>query len=48
MNALLIAHLAGGLVAIRTGALAIPPRKGGFRHALAGISLFGSTALRTE
>ena len=28
MNALLIAHLADGLVAILTGALAIPPRKG--------------------
>jgi hypothetical protein len=48
MNALLIAHLAGGLVAIRAGAVAIPPRKGSSRHALAGMSSFGSTTLRTE
>ena len=53
MNALLIAHVGGGLVAILTGAIAIPPRKGGSMHALAGTAAETSTAsigpaLRTE
>lgn len=42
MNAVLIAHVAGGLVAMLTGAIAIAARKGGSWHASAGTWLFGS------
>ena len=42
MNTLLITHIAGGSLAILSGAIAVVARKGGPKHSLAGTWFFGS------
>lgn len=42
MNPFLIVHIAGGTLAILSGAIAVAVRKGGFAHAQAGTWFFGS------
>jgi hypothetical protein len=42
MNALVIAHIAGGSLAILSGSVAAAARKGGRSHAVAGSWFFGS------
>lgn len=45
MNALLIAHIAGGSLAILSGTAAVAVRKGGANHSMAGRLFFGSMLL---
>lgn len=42
LDAILAAHIAGGLLAIPAGTVAVAARKGGRLHVLAGIWFFGS------
>jgi hypothetical protein len=42
MNAILVPHIAAGLIAILSGSIAVAARKGGRLHVLAGTWFFGS------
>lgn len=45
MNAVMVAHITAGSIAVLSGYLAVAARKGGRQHALAGTWFFGSMML---